>query len=198
MAETDPNSLDKVDQEIRINELKETAQELTGGEMSTFESQDAPPELLEAFWQNVVEIESAGWTSARRQLQADGVALPAPEELDDQQVTVRLWEVIHALAKRRNYLYQTNHLSDRELYEMLWHEILDDEYPDTGDTFPDGVCHVDILGSGSQEDIYLHMKFYADDQERQQWSEEFPSDDMPPREVPPYDRDRLLPEAPNN
>jgi hypothetical protein len=33
---------------------------------------------------------------------------------------------------------------------------------------------IDMLGSGSAEDIYLHMKYYADDEERQRWMEEFP------------------------
>ena len=196
MAETDPYSLDKVDREIRINELKEKAQELTGGQAFSAESEDAPPELLEAFWRTVVDIESGGWTSARLQLEEDGVALPPPEELDDEQVTAKLWEIIHRLAEHRTYFYQTNHLSDRELYETLWCDTLDEASPDMGELSTQGACVIDMVGSGSEEDVHLHMKYYADDEERRQWSEQYPADDMPPRTPPPYDRDRLLPDVP--
>ncbi|MBN1942904.1 MAG: hypothetical protein JW849_06375 [Phycisphaerae bacterium] len=45
--------------------------------------------------------------------------------------------------------------------------------------------------------IYLHIKYYANEQERQQWAKDFPLDEMPDRETPPYDRDRLLPKHPS-
>ena len=67
MPVTDPDDLEDVDREIRINELKAEVEELADGEITTFESGDAPPEVLEEFWRNVVEIEKGGWTTARRQ-----------------------------------------------------------------------------------------------------------------------------------
>ena len=44
-----------------------------------------------------------------------GIALPAPEELTDAQLSAKLWEVIEALAFLGAYLEHTDHLSDREL-----------------------------------------------------------------------------------
>lgn len=197
MADMHPDDLEKVDREIRINELKEKARELTEGKMHAMESEDAPPEILEAFWQNVVDIESAGWTSGRRQLQKDGVALPPPEELDDQEVTEKLWDVVRRLAEHSTFIYQTNHLSDRQLYEELWSETLNEEFPEMYEVSPTGVYVIDMLGSGSEEDIYLHMKYYADDEYRASWLEDFPDYEMPPKEKPPFDRDRHMPAPPH-
>jgi hypothetical protein len=38
------------------------------------------------------------------------------------------------------------------------------------------------------------MKYYADEEWRRQFQEEFPDFQMPEHEDPPYDRDRLLPQ----
>jgi hypothetical protein len=38
------------------------------------------------------------------------------------------------------------------------------------------------------------MKYYADEQWRRRWQEDFPDFTMPDHEDPPYDRDRLLPQ----
>jgi hypothetical protein len=39
------------------------------------------------------------------------------------------------------------------------------------------------------------MKYYADEGTRRGWLADFPDDEMPPHEEPPYDRDRFLPRA---
>lgn len=39
------------------------------------------------------------------------------------------------------------------------------------------------------------MKYYADEETRRQWKNDFPDYEMPEHEDPPYDRDRLLPGA---
>ena len=40
---------------------------------------------------------------------------------------------------------------------------------------------------------YLYLKYYADEDWRQQWMADFPDYDLPAHENPPYDRDRHLP-----
>lgn len=184
-----------IDQQIRINELREAAREAAGGEMTEWESADAPPELVEQFWGNVLAFESAGETTHSKQLEDLGVALPPPDTLDDEQLSAKLWEVIHALASVSVFLSQTDHLSDRELYEHLWsdalREVTTDFPPDSG-----WRCHLDILGSGSDEDNELYLKYYADDESREHWQKDFPNETIPPHVDPPYDRDRTLPQAP--
>jgi len=185
-----------VDQQIRINELRETAREVAGGEMTEWESPDCPPDLAETFWGNVLDYDSAPQTCHFKQLEEIGIALPAPEELDDASLSAKLWEIIRGLTKLNVFLSQTDHLSDPELYEHLWHEslreITADLPPHSGWT-----CHLDILGGCSEEDIQLHLKYYADDEEREHWHKDFPDDPIPLHVDPPYDRDRKLPKAPN-
>ncbi len=56
---TDPNDLERIDQEIRINELREAVAEVTGEDFLSFENPDSPPEVLEQFWQHVLDFETA-------------------------------------------------------------------------------------------------------------------------------------------
>ena len=55
--------------------------------------------------------------------------------------------------------------------------------------------HIDVIGGGSQEDIDLYLRYYASETDREEWRREFPNHHMPPRKVPPFDRDRFLPKA---
>src|SRR5438552_225451 len=61
-------------------------------------------------------------------------------------------------------------------------------------TVPIGNCHLDVLGGCSEEDLVLQMRYYADESYRAWWDAEFPDFPMPPREKPPFDRDRQLPQ----
>jgi len=184
---------DDAEREKRIAELKRQAEELAGGKMVEGKMEDTPPEVEEGFWQYVVNYEKAPWTTNFKQLEEAGIELPAPETLNDEQLTKKLWEVIHALALLRVFLDETDHLSDRELYTELWSDMLLEEVkampPD-----PAGAYHLSPLGGCSEEDIQLQMKYYADDKWREQLQKEFPDFVMPAHEDPPYDRDRLLPQ----
>lgn len=196
MAQTDPDDLNDVDQEIRINELKERAAELTGGQMTSFEAENLPPDVAERFWQNVVGAEEGGWTSARKQLQADGVSLPLSATLSDADLGAKLNEIIGRLAAHHTVLLHTDHLSDRELYALMLDELLDEEFPDMFALSPTGAYIIDLVGSGSEEDMLTYLRYYADPDDRQRWQPEYPGDKMPPHENPPYDRDRRLPPPP--
>ncbi len=181
------------DREKRIEELKRRAEELTGAEMKTGEIEPCPPEVEEGFWKHVVEYEEAPWTTHFQQLERAGVPLPAPETLNDQEVTAKLWEVINKLAQLRVFLEDTDHLSDRELYTTLWSDVLREETKDVL-LDQDSACHIQLLSGGGDEDTQLYLKYFADEQWRKDWLEQFPDYPMPDPEDPPYDRDRLLPQ----
>lgn len=186
--------LEEIDAEIRANEQKETVRGMLGDDAFLYDSDELPPEIREQFWKNVQKAEGQEWVSTRQWLTEDGVELPAPEELDDRQLSAKLWEVIHAMARRRTFLYHTDHLSDRELYEDLWYESLNEGMPDMGFS-PDGEYVIDMIGGCSEEDIRINLKYYADDSEREQWARDWPEDDIPPRVTPPYRRDQRLPKG---
>ena len=54
-----------------------------------------------------------------------------------------------------------------------------------------GMWHVSPIGGGSDEDNEIYLRYYAGDDDRERWHREF-GDPLPPKENPPYDRDRFL------
>jgi hypothetical protein len=157
-----------------------------------FDDEEDPP--LEQFHRSVAEYESRELGSLFDLLPKSGVSLPEPDELDDGQLTAKLWKVIYALAVYRVFLHQTDHLSDRELYTFLWKDQLQVPMvlmPENSDFS----CHIDVLGSGSEEDTDLWLKYYADEVERQRWLEEWPQDPLPEPTKPLYSRAGRLPHS---
>ena len=182
----------KDDREKKIEDLKRRAEELCNGEMKPEIADDCPAEVEESFWKYVVDYEKAPYGTHFQQLETAGVSLPAPDSLSDEQLTAKLWEVIHALGLLRVFLEQTDHLSDRQLYTHLWADALREEskmLPPTSDW----ACHLEMIGSGSEEDNHIYLKYYADEKSRRLWRKDFPRYPLPAHEDPPYDRDRLLP-----
>ena len=176
----------------RIEDLKRRAEQLCDGKMELGKLDDCPGETEESFWKHVVEYEEAPWTTHFHQLEMAGVALPPPDSLNDQELTAKLWEVIHKLALLRVFIEQTDHLSDRDLYRHLWTDSLREEtklLPSAANS----AWHIQMLGGCSEDDNRLYLKYYADDASRQHWHEDFPNDSLPAHEHPPYDRDSLLP-----
>lgn len=185
--------LEKADRRIRIERLKAEAEEMVGGELVASggdEDEDSP--IVEEFWQRVVDFENAPRGTRIEQLNKEGVVLPPPDSMSDAALHKKLWEVINKLAELRVFLYNTDHLSDRDLYVRLWDGLLREETtimpPD-----PDSACHLDVIGSGSEEDVQVGLKYYDDEEERARWHGIFPEDVIPDHEDPPYDRDRHLP-----
>jgi|SoiMethySBSTD1v2_1073268.scaffolds.fasta_scaffold534267_1 hypothetical protein len=191
-GEHDPLKLEGIDREIRINRLRNELKDLAGEKVCFSHDENCPPEVVEHFLETVLEIERAPSTTHLKLLSRQGIHLPPPDELPDAELHDKLWELIRGLEKQRTFVYHTNHLSDRQLYTHLWKHSLREWAIDLGN-HSDGYCGLDLLGAGSDEDIDLDMKHYADEAERARWQESFPDYQMPPHEDPPFDRDRLLP-----
>ena len=103
-----------------------------------------------------------------------GTSLPPADEMDDSTLTAKLWEVIHALSLLGTYLNHTDHLSDRELYVHLWTDSLREPtvlLPNN----PEFTYHIDLIGSGSEEDNLIYLKYYASEDDRQKWAERLAS-----------------------
>lgn len=192
MAVDDPN--DPEDRETRIRKLKLQAEELAGGSMVSIESEDYSPEIEEQFWEHVVAFEQAECVPLFDVLVKADISLPPPDELDDSRLAAKLWEVVDGLFLLGAYLEHTDHLSDRELYVYLWSDVLREPATLLPDN-PDFSYHIDLTGSGSEEDNLIYLKYYADEDARRQWAKDWPRDVLPDHERLPYDRDRHLPQA---
>jgi hypothetical protein len=83
-----------------------------------------------AFWAMVYDFEHAPVTTNRKQLAEIGIELPPGKELADDELVLKLQEVIEGLATLRIYLVHTDHLSDRQLYDCLEQSVLDEEVRD--------------------------------------------------------------------
>ena len=180
------------DQQRRIEMLRDELKKL-GGNMST--ESDMPADLEEQFLRHVLEYEQAQPITLIELLKNAGLEMPAPDDLDDGELTTRLWEVIERLASLCAYIFHTNHLSDRELYSYLFSDGLLEE----ATLFPEDPSYaymIDLTGSGSEEDNQIYFKYYADDEYREQWRKDWPEDVIPEHESPPYDRDAKLPRSP--
>ncbi len=115
--------------------------------------------------------------------------LPEPESLDPQELHDQLWSTIYRLFEARIVLEFTDHLSDAELYRLIYRDILPsyEKKIDNSRTY----LHWDCANVSDDPEIWL--RFYANEEEREQWCAE--SDLVAPeREDPPYPRN--LPQSP--
>src|SRR5678815_1058155 len=136
MSEEEPN------QEVRIAKLRAKLEKLGGTVTGPLESM--PAEVEEEFLRHVLEYESAEPISLLTWLANSGIEVPAPDQLDDRRLSIKLQEVIYGMAYVGAYLLHTNHLSDRELYEFL-SDCLTEEvvlFPEN----PDYAYMIDMIG----------------------------------------------------
>ncbi len=178
-----------------IQEMKELLQQHFGKSGVLYGGKFDSARQEEEFLEHILFMEGIGEQPLFDLLENGGVLLPRPADLDDAELQTKLWEVINAMALLGCYLSRTDHLSDRQLYEALWTNILREPTAVCPNN-PNAACCIDILGGCSEEDLLLNLKYYADEEERLDWAREFPDDIIPSNEPLPYDRDRHLPEPP--
>ena len=92
------------------------------------------------------------------------LSLPAPASLDDDVLTELLYDTIDRLFSVRVVLDMTEHLSDRELYTMIYRDIL-----------PACEKKIDLAGNYlcwrclDESDSDLWLTYYATETDRMQW-----------------------------
>jgi hypothetical protein len=122
-------------------------------------------------------------------LRAEGIGIPALPPEDAAALRAKLFEIIEAMFEIGIVVESTDHLSDTELYRFLVDDALLHE---TIISVAGGTWHISPIGSGSEDDNAIYLRYYADDDYREQWHRDF-GEPLPAKEKPPYDRDRLLP-----
>lgn len=191
----DPLGLADADREIRIEKLKDEITEITGGELHETKTGDLPPAIEEAFLEQVRDIERDGWQRPIDELAAHHAAPLPPDELTDETLPSRLWELPHNLACRGFFVLHTDHLSDRALYEVLWEKGLREEAILPGRSRTGGYFY-DTIGSYGPADLEILHRHYETEEERAKHLANYPDDKLPAREKPPFSRDWRLPKGP--
>jgi hypothetical protein len=115
--------------------------------------------------------------------------LPHPDTLDSTHLHDVLWQTIYQLFDRRIVLDFTDHLSDRELYCLIYRDILPcrEKKIDSLSNY----LHWDCADVGGDPSVWL--RYYASAEEREAWLEDI-GEPLPERDQPPYRRE--LPRRP--
>lgn len=114
---------------------------------------------------------------------------PRPETLNDHDLHKILWDVIHKLYEKQIVLDFTDHLSDRQLYCLIYRDILPAREKKIESR--KNYLHWDCARAGGDPDIWL--RYYATEDERDAWAETY-HQPLPPQGTPPYSR--RLPQDP--
>jgi hypothetical protein len=150
---------------------------------------DAVPTNVEnAYLESMLAWERAPVLPIARWFEPE-LRLPSPQSLDDLQLHEVLWETIQKLYDKRVVLEFTDHLSDRQLYSLIYRDILPAQEKKIDST--DRYLHWDCASLGEDMDTWL--RYYASEEERCDWSDEWHTP-LPPTEVPPFPRQ--LPRGP--
>ncbi len=124
-------------------------------------------------WERAPALPIASWFSPP-------LELPTPDSLDDAALERTLRQTIERLYSRRVVLRFTDHLSDRDLYKIIYRDIL-----------PCCEKKVDIPGKNLEwhcvEDNETWLRYYASPIERRRFQEERDVD-LPQSETPRFKR----------
>lgn len=112
------------------------------------------------------------------------LTLVSPQGLSDSQVSAALEEVVEKLFQKQIVLECTDHLTDRELYQLIARDILNSREKKVD--FPGNVLTWHCVDPEDEQETWL--RFYASQDERAMWSEFNPNRPLPPMELPPYPR----------
>lgn len=112
-----------------------------------------------------------------------GLAPPVPASVTDDELPKVIEKLHFDLEQIRVFIGYIEHLSDRQLYELLWNDLL--TKPEIlGPDNPDFGYHWDVIGGWSEEDTEVWLRYYATDEERKehvsQWGGELPKSELPP------------------
>ena len=111
------------------------------------------------------------------------LSLPGPDSMNDEQLHEVLWNTIHRLCSQRIVLDFTDHLSDRQLYCLIFRDILP-SYEKKID-LPKNYLHWHCLDIDAEAETWL--RYYATEEERIEWAKET-GQPVPTADSPPYSR----------
>ena len=154
--------------------LDDSISQLNVGELPTRVENEYLASMLA--WERAPVLPICEWFQPHLQL-------PRPETLTDEQLHDILWDTIQKLYDRRIVLDFTDHLSDRQLYCLIFRDILPS--PEKKLERSDNFLHWDCADAGGDPEVWL--RYYASEEDRRSWIESGDGP-LPPTEPPPYPR----------
>jgi hypothetical protein len=179
---SNPRWDEEVDQLLLNARLRDELEPYLDESVQLIDLRRFPTRLENEFLASMLEWERAPVLPISRWFEPE-LVLPPPDSLSDTSLHELLWAVIHQLYSQRIALDFTEHLSDRELYCLVFRDILPslEKKIDRNSAFLHWYC----LDASDNPETWL--RYYATESERQQWQEET-GGDLPPSQSPPYPR----------
>ncbi len=179
---------DEVDQLLRNAELRDELERYFDESISRVNVQHWTLAKENEFLASMLAWEQAPILPIYRWFEPE-LRLPRPDSLHDEDLQKILGEVVRKLFAKRIVLDFTDHLSDRDLYRLIYRDILPSREKKLD--YPTSYLHWDCTGAGGDSEVWL--SYYASEEERQDWAENY-RQPLPPHLPPPYPRD--LPREP--
>jgi hypothetical protein len=184
---------DEVDHLIRNAELRDELEpyfDESIGRINVHEfSTPQENEFLESMlaWERAPVLPIANWFEPQ-------LVIPSPDQFElteeaELDLHETLWQTIYNLYEKRIVLDFTDHLTDRELYCLIYRDILPSQEKKLDDAH--SYLHWDCADTSGNQEVWL--RYYASEEERETWAEET-GDILPPHESPPCPR--TLPRRP--
>jgi hypothetical protein len=157
---------DEVDQLLRNAELRDELERYVDESITRVNVQELTLAAENDFLASMLEWEQAPILPIYRWFEPE-LRVPRPESLNDSSLHGILWEVIRKLHQKRIVLDFTDHLSDRELYCLIYRDILP-----AREKKLEKVCnflHWDCTGPSGDPEVWL--AYYASEEEREEWAD---------------------------
>jgi hypothetical protein len=182
MSEFRSARLDEVEHLLRNAQLRDELEPFFDESINSLNSRQVPTPVENEFLASMLAWERAPVLAIARWFDPE-LQLPHPDTLDDDALHAILWDTIQQLFDKRIVLDFTDHLNDRQLYCLIYRDILPS--PEKKIEASDNYLHWDCADACGEPDVWL--RYYASEEERQNWAEhdERP---LPPTEPPPYPR----------
>ena len=179
---------DEVDQLLLNARLRDELEPFIDESFSLLSLQSMPLKVENEFLASMLAWERAPVLPIGQWFEPE-LKLPKPDCLEDEAVYKILWDTIHRLYARRIVLDFTDHLSDRQLYCLIYRDIL----PSFEKKFdqPRNFLHWHCVDENDSE---CWLRFYANEEERDHWLQENEGS-LPDSEPPPFPRQ--MPRRPN-
>lgn len=183
MVNSRQGDFDEVHELLRNAELRDELEPFYDESISRINVQHLPLAAENEFLASMLAWETAPVLPIYRWFEPE-LRPPRPETLSEDDLHKILWDVIEKLYEKRIVLDFTDHLSDRQLYCLIYRDILPAREKMIADR--SNYLHWDCARA-ADEDPETWLRYYATEEEREAWADTY-GQPLPPVGTPPYQR----------